>query len=132
MNTALGPQATPRGAVDTVVVACCQLTPTLGDPATNRECVADAVVHAVSLGARIVVLPELVSSGYVFEDRAEAAASAEPTDGETLTLWARLAADHQIVIVGGFCEQAAAGEVFNSAALVDPGGLRSVYRKAHL
>jgi predicted amidohydrolase len=65
--------------VDTVVVACCQLTPTLGDPATNRECVADAVVHAVSLGARIVVLPELASSGYVFEDRAEAAASAEPT-----------------------------------------------------
>ena len=60
-----------------------------------------------------MVLPELVSSGYVFEDRAEAAASAEPTDGETLTLWARLAADHQIVIVGGFCEQAAAGEVFN-------------------
>ena len=79
MNTALGQQTTPLGAVDTVVVACCQLAPTLGDPATNRERVADAVVHAVSLGARIVVLPELVSSGYVFEDRAEAAASAEPT-----------------------------------------------------
>ena len=87
MNTAVGQQATPRGAVDTVVVACCQLTPTLGDPATNRERVADAVAHAVSLGARIVVLPELVSSGYVFEDRAEAPASAEPTEGETLTHW---------------------------------------------
>lgn len=132
MNTALGQQGVTAGPVDTVVVACCQLAPTLGDPGANRERVADAVCHAVSLGARIVVLPELVSSGYVFEDRAEAAASAEPTDGETLTLWARLAADHQIVIVGGFCEQAAAGEVFNSAALIDPGGLRSVYRKAHL
>ena len=132
MNTALGQQGVTAGPVDTVVVACCQLTPTLGDPGANRERVADAVCHAVSLGARIVVLPELVSSGYVFEDRAEAAASAEPTDGETLTLWARLAADHQIVIVGGFCEQVAAGEVFNSAALIDPGGLRSVYRKAHL
>ena len=42
-----------------------------------------------------------------------------PDHGETLTLWARLAADHQIVIVGGFCEQAASGEVFNSAALDD-------------
>ena len=132
MNTALGQHGVTAGPVDTVVVACCQLTPTLGDPGANRERVADAVCHAVSLGARIVVLPELVSSGYVFEDRAEAAASAEPTDGETLTLWARLAADHQIVIVGGFCEQAASGEVFNSAALIDPGGLRSVYRKAHL
>ena len=132
MNTALEQQGVTAGPVDTVVVACCQLTPTLGNPGANRERVADAVCHAVSLGARIVVLPELVSSGYVFEDRAEAAASAEPTDGETLTLWARLAADHQIVIVGGFCEQAASGEVFNSAALIDPGGLRSVYRKAHL
>ena len=132
MNTALGQQGATAGPVDTVVVACCQLAPTLGDPGANRERVADAVCHAVSLGAGIVVLPELVSSGYVFEDRAEAAASAEPTDGETLTLWARLAADHQIVIVGGFCEQAASGEVFNSAALIDPGGLRSVYRKAHL
>ena len=132
VNTALGQQRVTAAPVDTVVVSCCQLTPTLGDPGANRERVADAVCHAVSLGARIVVLPELVSSGYVFEDRAEAAASAEPADGETLTLWARLAADHQIVIVGGFCEQAASGEVFNSAALIDPGGLRSVYRKAHL
>jgi predicted amidohydrolase len=132
VNTALGQQGVTAGPVDTVVVACCQLAPTLGDPGANRERVADAVCHAVSLGARIVVLPELVSSGYVFEDRAEAAASAEPTDGETLTLWVRLAADHQIVIVGGFCEQAASGEVFNSAALIDPGGLRSAYRKAHL
>jgi len=132
VNTALGQQGVTAGPVDTVVVACCQLTPTLGGPGAIRERVADAVCHAVSFGARIVVLPELVSSGYVFEDRAEAAASAEPTDGETLTLWARLAADHQIVIVGGFCEQAASGEVFNSAALIDPGGLRSVYRKAHL
>jgi Carbon-nitrogen hydrolase len=114
VNTALGQQGVTAGPVDTVVVACCQLTPTLGGPGAIRERVADAVCHAVSLGARIVVLPELVSSGCVFEDRAEAAASAEPTDGETLTLWARLAADHQIVIVGGFCEQAASGEVFNS------------------
>ena len=132
MNTALGQQTTPLAPVDIVVVACCQLAPTLGDPAANRERVGEAVSHAVSLGARVVVLPELVSSGYAFEDRAEAAASAEPADGETLTLWARLAADHQIVIVGGFCELAAAGEVFNSAALIDRDGLRSVYRKAHL
>ena len=37
----------------------------------------------------------------------------------------------QIVIVGGFCETSG-GELYNSAALVDPGGLRCVYRKAHL
>jgi 5-aminopentanamidase len=126
MNTAFGP-------MDTVVVACCQITPILRDPAANRELVTAAVSHAALLGAGIVVLPELISSGYVFEDQAEVAANAEAADGETLTLWKRLAAHHEIVIVGGFCELApAGGTVFNSAALIDPDGLRSVYRKAHL
>lgn len=118
-------------AVDVTVVACCQVAPALGDPAGNRELAAGAVSDAATQGASVVVLPELVSSGYVFESRAEARASAEAADGETVTLWARLAADHEVVIVGGFCE-IANGELFNSAALVDPGGLRCVYRKAHL
>jgi predicted amidohydrolase len=117
--------------VDTTLVACCQLAPVLGDPAANRELTADAVTRAAGQGANIVVLPELVSSGYVFESKAEAIACAEAADGETVTGWARLAAEHGIVIAGGFCEEAG-GEVFNSAALVDPDGLRCVYRKAHL
>jgi 5-aminopentanamidase len=113
------------------VLACCQLAPAFGDPAANRELAADAVTRAAQRGAGVVVLPELVSSGYVFRSRAEAAASAETADGPTVTRWARLAAEHQIVIVGGFCETSG-GELYNSAALVDPGGLRCVYRKAHL
>jgi 5-aminopentanamidase len=113
------------------VVACCQLTPVLGEPAANRELTADAVSRAAAHGASVVVLPELASSGYVFESRAEARASAETADGETVTGWARLAAEHGIVIVAGFCE-ASGAEVFNSAVLVDPDGLRCVYRKAHL
>jgi len=119
----------PGGAV--TVVACCQLTPAFGDPAANRELAAAAVTDAAQRGAGVVVLPELVSSGDVFRSRDEAAASAETADGPTVTRWARLAAEHQIVIVGGFCETSA-GELYNSAALVDSGGLRCVYRKAHL
>jgi 5-aminopentanamidase len=117
--------------VDVTVVACCQLTPVFGDPAANRELAAGAVQRAAQRGANVVVLPELVSSGYVFRSQAEAAASAEAADGPTVSRWARLAAEHQIVIVGGFCETAG-GELYNSAALVDPAGLRGVYRKAHL
>jgi predicted amidohydrolase len=117
--------------VDATIVACCQLAPVFGDPAANRELAADAVRRAVQRGADVVVLPELVSSGYVFRSQAEAAASAEAADGPTVSQWARLAAEYQVVIVGGFCE-AGDGELYNSAALVDPGGLRCVYRKAHL
>ncbi len=117
--------------MDTAVVACCQLAPSLGQLAANRDMAANAVTSAAADGAGVVVLPELVSSGYVFESKAEARASAEPPDGPTVAGWARLAADLGIVIVGGFSELAG-DEVFNSAALVDPAGLRCVYRKAHL
>jgi 5-aminopentanamidase len=118
-------------ARNVVVVACCQVTPALGDPAANRELVADAVAQAAAGGASVIVLPELISSGYAFESQAEARTSAEPADGPTLTGWARLAARHGVVIVGGFCELGA-DRVHNSAALVDQSGLRCVYRKAHL
>jgi 5-aminopentanamidase len=117
--------------VTSIVIACCQLAPAIGDPAANRELTVMAVREAAERDASVVVLPELMSSGYVFESQAEAAACAERADGETVGLWAKLAASHRIVIVGGFCE-AVNGEVYNSAALVDRGGLRSVYRKAHL
>jgi len=113
------------------VVACCQLAPQLADPAANRELAAAAIGDAVAAGASVIVLPELMSSGYAFESQAEARACAESPDGLTVTDWARLAAAHDVVVVGGFCE-AAGDEVFNSAALVDSGGLRCVYRKAHL
>jgi predicted amidohydrolase len=113
------------------VVACCQLGPQVGDLAGNRGRAAAAITDAAALGASVIVLPELMSSGYVFESQAEARALAERPDGATITGWCRLAAELDVVIVGGFCE-AAADEVFNSAALVDASGVRTVYRKAHL
>ena len=72
-----------------IVVSCRQVAPALGDPAANRELAANAISDAAALGASVVVLPELVSSGYVFDSRADAQASAEAADGATVTLWAR-------------------------------------------
>jgi predicted amidohydrolase len=51
--------------VNAIVVSCCQVAPALGDPAANRELAADAISGAAAQGASVVVLPELVSSGYV-------------------------------------------------------------------
>lgn len=115
-----------------VAVAACQVAPVLGDPQANRDIVASAVGEAVAVGARVVVLPELVSSGYVFADRAEAARSAEPVDGPTLQMWCGLARTHHLVLVGGFCELGDGDALHNSAAVVDQTGVRAVYRKTHL
>jgi 5-aminopentanamidase len=118
------------------VIAVAQVAITVGEPDANRKAAAAAVAQAAAAGARLVVLPELCDSGYVFADAgpaAEARGLAAPADGNvTLGQWRSLAAAHQLMIVGGFCELGADGRLYNSAAVVDASGTRAVYRKAHL
>jgi len=115
-----------------IVVACCQLAPKIGDLAFNRTLTERAIRQAAFQGAQVVVLPELVQSGYLFADRFEALSLAETVEGPTLQLWQALARELNLVIVGGFCERLPADELANSAAMIDANGLRAVYRKAHL
>jgi predicted amidohydrolase len=120
------------GFMDRVVVACCQIAPTVGDLDGNRRLTREAVAEAVAAGARLVVLPELATSGYVFESPEEARACAEPPDGPALRGWAEAAARGDAVVVGGFCERGEDGLLYNSAAVVDATGVVGVYRKIHL
>jgi 5-aminopentanamidase len=115
-----------------VRVACQQLAPAVGDVERNRRLTREAVREAVAAGAHLVVLPELSTSGYVFESPAEARACAEPADGPTLQGWAQQAARGDAVVVGGFCELGEDGALYNSAAVVDTTGVLGVYRKIHL
>jgi predicted amidohydrolase len=119
-------------SVKNTVVACCQLAPKIGDQAYNRTLTERAIRQAALQGAQVVVLPELVQSGYLFADRFEALSLAETTDGPVLQLWQALARELNLVIVGGFCERLPGDELANSAAMIDANGLRAVYRKAHL
>lgn len=116
----------------TVRVACQQIAPTVGDPAGNGRLTRQAVAEAVAAGARLVLLPELSTSGYVFESVDEARACAEPANGPALQGWAEEAARGDAVVVGGFCELGEDGRLFNSAAVVDSTGVVAVYRKIHL
>ncbi|MFJ7284666.1 nitrilase family protein [Pseudomonas sp. NPDC099000] len=114
------------------VVACCQVAPKIGDLAYNRTLTERAIRSAALQGAQVVVLPELVQSGYLFADRDEALSLSETADGPTLRLWTALAKELNLVVVGGFCERLQGDELANSAAMIDAQGLRAVYRKAHL
>jgi len=115
-----------------VRVACCQIAPDVERPEHNAELALAAISAAVDAGAQIVLVPELVNSGYVFTSVDEARASATSVDGELLAGWAREAARGDAVVVGGFCERAPDGRLHNSSALVDGDGVRAVYRKLHL
>jgi len=129
---------TSQAGPDPAVIAVAQLGITVGEPDANRQAAATAVTEAAGAGARLVVLPELCDSGYVFGDGARPAAAearglAEPASASrTLRQWRSLAAQYQLVIVGGFCELGADGRLYNSAAVVNASGTQALYRKAHL
>jgi predicted amidohydrolase len=114
------------------MVACAQLAPIFGDVDGNRARAAEAVESAALAGADLVVLPELCTTGYAFADESEACELGEPADGPTLAEWRALAADHRLVIVGGFCEVDAEGAPRNSALIVDQDSSSNLYRKSHL
>jgi predicted amidohydrolase len=118
--------------VPTTRIACHQLAPVVGDLDGNRGRALAAIDAAAAAGAQVLVLPELATSGYVFRDADEARELAEPADGPSVTQWAERAARHGMTIAAGFAELGGDGALYNSAALVDPSGVRAIYRKAHL
>lgn len=113
-------------------VSCIQFEPEFGAVDANMVRASDLVRAAAAEGGRLIVLPELASTGYVFESAAEAAALAEPVpDGPTTRAWAALAAELGVHIVAGIAESA--GEtLYNAAVIVGPEGYIGTYRKAHL
>ena len=120
----------------TVRVSCCQLSPRIAHLAANIEMSVNAVQAAIAGGARVVVLPELVTSGYVFADREEAASVAITRDHPVFSAWSAATARSGAVVIGGFCERGDndghGARLHNSAAFVDGDGVRAVYRKTHL
>jgi N-carbamoylputrescine amidase len=115
-----------------VRVACVQMEPVVGSNQANVEKTRALIQKAAEGDARLVVLPELANSGYVFENREEAFALSEPVpDGETTRAWKELAREHGLYIAAGICERD--GDVlYNSAVLVGPEGHIGTFRKVHL
>lgn len=110
-------------------VAFAQTRPVFGDLEGNLDRCARLVEQAPAFD--LLVLPELFSTGYLFQSRAEVERVAEDADGPTLQTLRALAARRDAWVVGGFAERDA-GHVFNSAALVGPDGAPLIYRKIHL
>jgi predicted amidohydrolase len=127
-------QASKDSRVSPVRVAVAQFEPRVGveNLKANAEAVEDRIVAAADAGAQLIVLPELATTGYVFESREEAFAHAEAVpDGRTVESFARLAAERDLYIVGCVVEQDGA-RLFDTAVLVGPGGYIGRYRKTHL
>ncbi|MGX1196977.1 nitrilase-related carbon-nitrogen hydrolase [Parvibaculum sp. MBR-TMA-1.3b-4.2] len=89
----------------------------------------EAIIEEAGPSHDLIVLPETATSG--FADRASVAAVAEPLSGPTVERLGALASRHSCVIAIGLAERSG-DDLFNTAAVIGPGGLLMAYRKTHL
>jgi predicted amidohydrolase len=113
-------------------ITCCQLAPVIADLNANLRLTTEAIRAAVATGARVVILPELATSGYVFDSPDEARSVAITVDHAIFAEWASIVKPVEGVVVGGFAELGDDGHLYNSAAVVGGSGVLAVYRKVHL
>lgn len=115
-----------------IIVACIQVEPKIGEKKANLARSLEKIGEAAAHGAKLIVLPELCNSGYVFASRQEAFALAETVpSGPSTQAWLEAAHQHDAVIVAGICERVD-DALYNSAAIVGPDGFIGTYRKLHL
>ena len=107
-----------------------QTLPVPGDAAANVAAIAPVLRSGA---ADLWVLPELFSTGYLFDGREGLARVAEPTHGgATVAALVGMAAEGRCAVVAGIAERAPDGRLFNTAVALDASGVRAVYRKVHL
>jgi N-carbamoylputrescine amidase len=107
-----------------------QITTTPGAVAANGELIQRAVEALTAQGTRLVILPELVASGYTLDGKILAAVG-EPVPGPTTEAWCMLAAASGSIVVGGLCERDG-DRLFNAVVAVGADGVLLHYRKLHL
>lgn len=112
-------------------IAVCQLPIDIEEVEENIKLAKSAIHEAASLGARLVVLPELTNSGYVFRSLSELEERATSLDGALIKEWVAYAKALNIVLVVGLAIQDS-GHFFNVSVIIDPTGFRGWYKKVHL
>jgi Predicted amidohydrolase len=113
-------------------ITCRQLSPAIAQLGANLAAATAAIREAVGAGARVVVVPELATSGYMLDSVEEARSVAITRTHPVFAQWAAAVAEVDGVAIGGFVELGDDGRLYNSAAVVDASGVLAVYRKVHL
>ncbi len=130
--------------VNTIRLALAQVNPTVGDIAGNLNLCFESVAKASAAGAQLVLLPEMVITGYPIDDLA-LRPSFQKASGEAIQeLATRLASEnlgHLVVVVGYLrgtdnddAEKLGVprGAPMNSAAVIHQGKILGHYNKHHL
>lgn len=111
-------------------VACVQLDIVFGKPKENFLKVEEKIREAASLGANIVVLPEMWNTGY---DLTRLEEIADVNGEETKKLLTKLSKECQVHIVAGSVSMKKEGKFYNTMYVTNSvGDIVAAYDKAHL
>jgi NAD+ synthase (glutamine-hydrolysing) len=114
-------------------VGLCQINPTVGDFAGNRDRIVAAVRRAHGLGAELCVFPESCVTGYPAMDLLQLAAFRAASDRTVLEIAEAVPQDQAVLVGAPAANPAPAGRpIFNAAWLLQHGTARVVARKCLL
>jgi len=112
-------------------IAAVQMDCRLGEKRANLDAIRAKLRQAAHQGARLVVFPECILTGYCFESKEEAWPHAEPIPGLSTEVVAADCRRLDTWAVFGLLEHDGQ-RLFNACALVGPDGRATTYRKIHL
>jgi predicted amidohydrolase len=114
------------------LAAAIQFEPEMFATERNIARLTELTEEAARAGAKLIVHPEMATTGYCWASRAEIASEVEPIPGPTTARFGAIAAQYGCYIVVALPEVVpVTGVYYNSAALVGPSGVVGVYRKTH-
>ena len=112
-----------------VPLAAIHFTPAFGEPDRNREELVD-LCRTAAQQARLVVLPELCTTGFSLNAE-QAAAWAESPDGPTVQALRAASSETGAVVIAGLALRDASGTLRNAQVVLD-GASTQIYAKHHL
>lgn len=114
-------------------LAAIQYKPPKGNVPKAHVELGRLIDEAGAQNADVIVLPEMATTGYIWDNAAALRPHAELANGSTYEWLAQKAIAHQAWIICGYAETDDKGDLYNSALVVSPEGeLVCSYRKVLL
>ena len=112
--------------------ASIQFEPSMFEKERNVSHLLEMVREAAASGARLIVTPEMGTTGYCWYDRAEVRPFVESIPGPTTDRFQALARQYDCYIVIGMPEVDVVTDLYyNTAVLIGPAGVVGRHRKSH-
>jgi len=115
-----------------ITVSAIQFEPEFKNKNRNLKEIERLIRQSAKEGARLIVAPEMATTGYIWDNTVDIKPYVEPIPGPTTELMCNIAKELNVYIAIGLPEVDEKTNVYyNSAVLAGPEGLVGSYRKVH-